>query len=70
LKIVKYLSNNKMFATKGLARIMFAALLSNNYSNVSRLANLPYLGPIILFGLLTHVAWLFGYGSTYRKYQK
>ncbi len=52
----------------GMPNLLQAALLVNRYSNVYRLARPPFVVQQVLFALLSPLAYLCGYRSSYRKY--
>jgi len=52
----------------GVPGILQVALLSNEYSDVFRLASPPFVIQKIVFYLLTPFAYLFGYRPSYNKY--
>ena len=53
---------------KGMPRLLQGALLINKYSNVFRLAKLPYSLQQIFFAILVPVAYLTGLKPFYKKY--
>ncbi|HLO80660.1 MAG TPA: hypothetical protein VK166_06865, partial [Chitinophagaceae bacterium] len=53
---------------EGLPSIWQTALLMNRYKQVYRLAKIPFIMQVILFGILSPVAKLLGYKAVYKKY--
>ncbi len=52
----------------GLPSVLQTALLMFRYKQVYRLAKIPYVIQLILFGILSPFAKLVGYRSVYKKY--
>lgn len=52
----------------GMPSILQVALMANKFSQEFRLAKLPYAVQKVLFGLLSPIAYLFGFRPSYKKY--
>lgn len=53
---------------KGMPNILQIALIANRYDNIFRLSKPPFVVQKILFSILTPIAYLAGYKSSYDKY--
>jgi quercetin dioxygenase-like cupin family protein len=62
------LANDGKVNDKGLPNILQVALMMNKFSDVFRLAKPPLAIQKIVFGVLSPIALLLGYRSSYKKY--
>jgi quercetin dioxygenase-like cupin family protein len=64
------LSNHGKTNDKGMPGLLQIALIANKYDNIFRLSKPPFFLQKIVFFVLTPVAYLSGYRSSYEKYLK